>query len=64
MKIKRFIAKDMRQAIRDIRAEQGPDAVILSNQKVAGGIEVISAVDYDESIFEEMVQMVSSRKTG
>lgn len=56
MKIKRFIAKDMRQAIRDIRAEQGPDAVILSNQKVAGGIEVISAVDYDESIFEEMVQ--------
>ena len=56
MKIKRFIAKDMRQAIRDIRADQGPDAVILSNQKVAGGIEVISAVDYDESIFEEMVQ--------
>ncbi|MCK5090997.1 MAG: flagellar biosynthesis protein FlhF [Gammaproteobacteria bacterium] len=56
MKIKRFIAKNMRQAIRDIRAEQGPDAVILSNQKVAGGIEVISAVDYDESIFEEMVQ--------
>lgn len=56
MKIKRFIAKDMRQAIRDIRADQGPDAVILSNQKVQGGIEVISAVDYDESIFDEMVQ--------
>lgn len=56
MKIKRFIAKDMRQAIRDIRADQGPDAVILSNQKVNGGIEVISAVDYDESIFDEMVK--------
>ena len=26
MKIKRFIAKDMRQAIRDIREDQGPDA--------------------------------------
>lgn len=56
MKIKRFIAKDMRQAIRDIRADQGPDAVILSNQKVSEGVEVISAVDYDESIFDEMVQ--------
>lgn len=54
MKIKRFYAQDMRQAIRDIREDQGPDAVILSTRKVEGGIEVIAALDYDESIFSEM----------
>jgi len=47
MKIKRFIAKNMREAIRMVRDEQGPDSVILSNRRVQGGIEVVAAVDYD-----------------
>jgi flagellar biosynthesis protein FlhF len=47
MKIKRYFAADMRQAIRMVRDEQGPDAVILSNRRVDGGIELIAAVDYD-----------------
>ena len=34
MKIKRYFAADMRQAIRMVRDEQGPDAVILSNRRV------------------------------
>ena len=54
MKIKRFFAKDMRQAIRNVREELGPDAVILSNRKVNGGIEIVSAIDYDESLFSNM----------
>jgi len=54
MKIKRFFAKDMRQAIRKIREELGPDAVILSNRKVNGGIEIVSAIEYDESLFSNM----------
>ena len=53
MKVKRFFAPDMRQAIRKVRDEQGPDAVILSNRQVEGGIEIVAAVDYDESLFEE-----------
>ncbi len=48
MKIKRIFARDMRQAIAKVRDEHGPDAVILSSRKVDGGVEVISAVDYDE----------------
>ena len=52
MKVKRFFAPDMRQAIRLVREEQGPDAVILSNSKVDGGIEIIAAIDYDESLLE------------
>jgi flagellar biosynthesis protein FlhF len=51
MKIKRFFAPDIRQAIRLVREEQGPDAVILSNSRVNGGIEIVAAVDYDETVF-------------
>jgi len=47
MKIKRYFAPDIRQAIRKVRDEQGPDAVILSNRKVDGGVEIVAAVDYD-----------------
>ncbi|MBT8144619.1 MAG: flagellar biosynthesis protein FlhF [Gammaproteobacteria bacterium] len=50
MKIKRFVAPDMRRAMRMVREEQGPDAVILSNRRVDGGIEVVTAIDYDESL--------------
>jgi flagellar biosynthesis protein FlhF len=49
MKIKRYLAADMRQALRQVREAQGPDAVILSTRKVADGVEVVAAVDYDES---------------
>ena len=53
MKIKRYFASDIRQAIRRVREEQGPDAVILSNKRVEGGIEIVAAIDYDESMFDE-----------
>jgi flagellar biosynthesis protein FlhF len=53
MKIKRFMAPDMRQAMRDVRAEQGADAVILSTRRLEDGIEIIAAVDYDESLMRE-----------
>jgi flagellar biosynthesis protein FlhF len=49
MKIRRYVAPDARQAIRRIRAEQGPDAVIVSNRRVEGGVEILVAVDYDEA---------------
>ena len=52
MKIKRYFAADIRQAIRMVRDEQGPDAVILSNRKVEGGVEIVAAVDYDSFIAE------------
>lgn len=53
MKVERFFAPDMRQAIRLVREAQGPDAVILSNRKVDGGIEIISALGYVDSALEE-----------
>lgn len=53
MKIKRYTAPSMRAALAQVRAEQGPDAVILSSRRSDGGIEVIAAVDYDEALFSE-----------
>ncbi len=49
MKIKRFFAPEMREAIRQVKDELGADAVILSNNKVDGGIELVAAIDYDEA---------------
>ncbi|AIW18202.1 flagellar biosynthesis protein FlhF [Vibrio coralliilyticus] len=45
MKIKRFFAKDMRTALLQVKGELGDDAVIMSNKKVAGGVEIVAAVD-------------------
>ena len=53
MKIKRFLAADMRQAMREVRDEQGADAVILSTRRLEEGIEIIAAVDYDEALIRE-----------
>ncbi|MBI5461878.1 MAG: flagellar biosynthesis protein FlhF, partial [Gammaproteobacteria bacterium] len=60
MKIKRYFAADMRQAIRMVRDEQGPDAVILSNRKVDGGIEIIAAIDYDEALVNQALGQAST----
>lgn len=48
MKIKRFFAKDMRSALAEVKEVLGADAVIMSNKKVSGGIEIVAAVDDDE----------------
>ena len=61
MKIKRYFAPDIRQAIRKVRDEQGPDAVILSNQRVNGGIEIVAAIDYDESLLHDNVSNRDSK---
>lgn len=62
MKIKRYFATDMRQAIQMVREAQGPDAVILSNRRVDGGVEIVAAVDYDESVVTQMAQQEPLQK--
>jgi len=53
MKIKRFFAKDMRTAMIEVKEVLGSDAVIMSNKKVVGGIEIVAAVDYQAKAVEE-----------
>lgn len=47
MRIKRTYAATMREALVLVKQEQGADAVILGNKKVPGGVEILSAVDFD-----------------
>ncbi|MEH6346596.1 MAG: flagellar biosynthesis protein FlhF [Bermanella sp.] len=47
MKVKRFTAGSMQKALKKVRDEMGPDAVILSNHRVnGGGVEIIVAQNY------------------
>ncbi len=48
MKMKRFFAENIRQAMQMVREELGADAVIMSNRKVDGGVEIVAARDFDE----------------
>lgn len=45
MKIRTYRAPSMREALEQVRAEQGADAVILSNRRIEGGVEVTTARD-------------------
>ncbi|GEK10296.1 flagellar biosynthesis protein FlhF [Pseudoalteromonas sp. McH1-7] len=49
MKIKRFFAKDMRTALNEVKEELGADAVIMSNKKLADGVEIVAAIDNDRT---------------
>lgn len=53
MKIKRLCAANIRDAMRKIREELGPEAVILSNQRTAAGFEIVAAIDYDEQALRQ-----------
>ena len=52
MKAKKFVAPDMRQALKLVRETMGSDAVILSNRKVSGGVEVSVALDYEQAMVD------------
>jgi flagellar biosynthesis protein FlhF len=54
MRIQRYIARDMRQALAQVREALGPDAVILSSGRVGSDVEVVAAID------TEVAQAVAS----
>lgn len=47
MKIKRFFGKDMRAALAQVKEVLGPDAVIMSNKRVNGGVEIMAAFEQE-----------------
>lgn len=56
MKIKRFVAADMRSAMNLVRKEHGPDAVILSNRRIEEGVEIVAAANYDEGAVQRALE--------
>jgi len=47
MRIQRFLAKDMRSALAQVRDALGPEAVILSSGRVGEEVEVVAAMDFE-----------------
>ena len=45
MKISRFFGVNSREVMRQVRQVLGPDALIVSNRSVDGGVEVLATVD-------------------
>ena len=56
MEIKRYFASNMRSALDMIKQAQGPDVLILSNRKVDGGVELITADELTEQEAERLAQ--------
>ena len=58
MQVKRFVAPSMRLALKMVREELGDDAVILSNKRVAEGIELLISVE------DSVLSGVTAETTG
>ncbi|NYZ61816.1 flagellar biosynthesis protein FlhF [Luteimonas deserti] len=56
MKIRRFVAPDMRSALQMVRQAHGPDAVILSNRRTDEGVEIVAASNYDEGYVQRAIE--------
>lgn len=45
--VKKFVAPTMSRALELVREEMGPEAIILSSQKVSGGVEIVTSIERD-----------------
>ncbi|MBI5328539.1 MAG: hypothetical protein HZB80_09685 [Deltaproteobacteria bacterium] len=63
MHIKRFREKTLEEALRNVKAALGEDAIILSTKKTNGGAEVLAAVDFDVADIEKKVSDEAVIKT-
>lgn len=60
MKVRRYFAPDMRTALAAARREQGADVMIIGQRKVDGGLELITAEEYDAEILASYTPPKSS----
>lgn len=61
MKISRFFGVNSREVMRQVRQVLGPDALIVSNRSVDGGVEVLATVD---GAFEDAASETPQRETA
>lgn len=64
MKVKRFFAQTMAEALKQVSEQMGPDAVILSNRRVDGGVEIVTALDYDENMARQRLGNEAEQATN
>lgn len=50
MELKRIVGPDAKTALRLVREQLGPDAMILSNRRVLGGVEIVAAPEMQSAL--------------
>ena len=62
MNVRKFIAATARDALRKVKEMLGPDAIILSNRAIPGGVEIMAVAASDmETILPTPVREASVR---
>jgi flagellar biosynthesis protein FlhF len=57
MSVAKFVAANGREALRQVREAMGPDAVVLSNRTVDGGVEIVAMRDTDLGVISGSAQV-------
>lgn len=60
MQVKRFVAADMRRALELVRQELGPEAIILSSNRIPEGVELLTTLGSDSELMQ-LQNQVSGR---
>lgn len=63
MKLKRYLAPNMRKAMTLVRDELGDDAVIMSTRNTRDGVEVVAAIDPEAQQYKETPKPASSHSS-
>ncbi len=72
MLMKKFLGATAREAMQKMKAELGPDALVISNRKTSGGVEILAMVEAEQELashepqasVEAPVQAPPPRRTG
>lgn len=64
MKIRKFFAGSSREALRLVREALGPDAVVLSNRAIDGGVELVALAENDLATLAQPGSPAESREAG
>ena len=56
MQVKRFVAADMRRALELVRQELGPEAIILSSNRIPEGVELLTTLGSDSELLQLQTQ--------
>lgn len=57
MKVRRYSGKTAGEVLRKVKEELGPDALILSNRPVAGGVEIAALANEDAAMLSQPQQV-------
>jgi len=64
MNVKRYFGKTAREALRTLKAELGPDAIVLSNRAVQDGVEILALPAEAVGAIEASAQSASRSAAG